>query len=117
MTPSVRIVAAGVTSVVGTFSARNPAVIPAGFDKVCKQMKWDTREMWLKLSDQRLQWYEAANGAYVYRNVQDGQWWIDEPGGMGVYVAPSKSEMPPMAGWQPLQGAAAPLPTLEVTHD
>ena len=33
-----------------------------------------------------------------HRNTRDGQWWIDEPSGGGVYVAKSDSDLPPTEG-------------------
>ena len=57
----------------------------------------------------------AENGSYMYRNVNDGQWWIDEPSGGGVYVAQSTSPVPPTSGWKVLDKSRGALPTLEVT--
>ena len=69
-------------------------------------MRWDTQDTWNRLADQALPWYEMENGAYVYKNVADGQWWIDEPNGSGVYVALSDAPLPPASGWRAL-GAEA----------
>ena len=111
---SVRVANAGVPSVVGLYAQRDAAAaIPAGFAKVCEQMGWPTRQMWKKLSDESKPWFEADNGAYIYRNVEDGQWWIDEPSGSGVYVAESTAPLPPSSGWRLLHGAKSPAP--EVT--
>lgn len=61
-----RVVAAGVPSVVGVYAARDArAQIPEGFARVCEQMRWDTKESWLKLSDQKLPWFLAENGRCV----------------------------------------------------
>jgi hypothetical protein len=140
MSPSaVRVTAAGVASVVGTYAARDARSIPAGFAKVCEQMQWDTKGTWEQLSDLKLPWFEAANGgahreleptskrwpthassathscaAYMYRNRGDGQWWIDEPSGAGVYVVLSDSPLPPTSGWKALPQGASPLPSLEL---
>ena len=53
--------------------------------------------------------------AYIYRNKADGQWWIDEPSGDGVYVAPRTAPLPPTGGWRALKRDAITLPQLEVT--
>jgi len=99
MAPSVRIVQAGVPSVVGTFAAKSPtAEIPKGFAAVCESMRWPTAESWRSLADQQKTWFLHENGAYIYRNTRDGQWWIDEPSGGGVYVAKSDSDLPPTEG-------------------
>ena len=116
MAPSVRIVAAGVPSVVGSFVAKSPtAEIPKGFAAVCESMRWPTAESWRSLADQQKTWFLHENGAYIYRNTRDGQWWIDEPSGGGVYVAKSDSDLPPTEGWVLLpQAGKRPLPQLEV---
>mmetsp|Transcript_25457 Transcript_25457/g.80311 ORF Transcript_25457/g.80311 Transcript_25457/m.80311 type:complete len:112 (+) Transcript_25457:830-1165(+) len=96
---------------------RGPASVPKGFGTPCKKMGWDTQQMWVQLSDQKTPWFEAPNGAYVYWNQSDGQWWIDAPDGGGVYVAAAPSGLPPAAGWKALAGAASPLPRVEVMAD
>mmetsp|Transcript_30699 Transcript_30699/g.96864 ORF Transcript_30699/g.96864 Transcript_30699/m.96864 type:complete len:81 (-) Transcript_30699:159-401(-) len=78
-------------------------------------MRWPTAESWRSLADQQKTWFLHENGAYIYRNTRDGQWWIDEPSGGGVYVAKSDSDLPPTEGWEPLpQAGKRPLPQLEV---
>ena len=67
-----------------------------------------------RLADQALPWYEMENGAYVYKNVADGQWWIDEPSGGGVYVVPSTAPLPPTDGWRALPQGLSPLPKIEI---
>ena len=111
---AVSIAAAGVGSVVGSYVERAPISIPHGFAKVCEQMRWSPSETWLKLSSQSRPWFEAPNGAYIYYNVQDGQWWIDEPNGGGVYVALADTDLPPSSGWKALPQGLAPLPQLSV---
>merc|ERR1712203_1109783 len=115
--PVVRVVAAGVPSVVGVYLARDARVkLPAGFAKVCEEMHWHTHSMWKQLADQEKPWFEADNGSYIYRNVQDGKGWIDEPSGGGVYIAASAEQLPPTHGWHALEGSGrAPLPQVEVT--
>ena len=117
---SVRIAAAGVQSVVGLYQQRDPrSHIPAAFAKVCEQMRWDPLPTWRKLSDQTLPWFLHDNGSYIYKNTGDGQWWIDEPSGGGVYVARSEDVLPPASGWEALsQGgsAQAPMPKVEVVR-
>ena len=82
----VTVLSAGVAAVVGRYAPREAATsIPAGFRAVCEQNGWPTTgEMWVRLADHSLPWFESPNGAYMYRNLEDGQWWIDEPGGAGV---------------------------------
>lgn len=112
----VRVAAAGVSSVNGAYAARRPASVPAGFAKVCRQQGWAIEDTWQRLSDLQRPWFEADNGAYMYYNRADGQWWIDEPEGSGVYVARSDTAVPPLAGWKPLEPASGALPSLSV-HD
>ena len=113
--PSISVRSAGSPSVVGLYEAKPTTMIPDGFARVCEEMQWDTKSTWLKLADQSLPWFLADNGAYIYRNVADGQWWIDEPGGSGKYVARSEESLPPNSGWKALPGGNHPLPTLEVS--
>lgn len=115
MPNTVRVVAAGVSSIIGSYAQRDAAKIPAGFAKVCEDMRWPVQGTWQKLCDQRLPWFEAENGSYMYRNVADGQWWIDEPSGGGVYVALSTEPLPPKTGWKALSDGKSPLPTIEVS--
>ena len=72
--------------------------------------------MWNKLSDLKRPWFEAENGAYMYFNRADGQWWIDEPDGAGVYVSKADTQLPPVDGWNPLRANASPLPVLSVSE-
>eukprot|EP01063_Lacrimia_lanifica_P035781 TRINITY_DN6909_c0_g4_i1.p1 TRINITY_DN6909_c0_g4~~TRINITY_DN6909_c0_g4_i1.p1 ORF type:complete len:124 (+),score=20.28 TRINITY_DN6909_c0_g4_i1:139-510(+) len=104
---------AGVADVNGRYSARDPKVIPAGFGRTCRQMGWDTPQMWAQLSDGRRPWFEAENESYIYWNRGDGKWWIDGPSGAGVYIVPSNAPVPPGSGWQPLAPEYAPLPSVE----
>ena len=113
MPATVRVVTAGVASVVGSYAQRDVNQIPHGFGMVCKQMGWPVQGTWTKLCDQRLPWFEHENGAYIYRNTNDNQWWIDEPSGSGVYVAPSDgSPVPPAEGWVALSSGRSPLPVV-----
>lgn len=112
---------------------RNASEIPQGFSSTCVQMRWDASRMWLQLSDQVTPWYLHENGSYIYYNVGDEQWWIDEPSGAGVYIAPdagsagqadvmpdgastTRIKVPPKGGWKGLKGAKPPLPTVELKH-
>jgi len=79
-----------------------------------KLQKWDSEQMWQKLSNQESPWYEAENGSYIYWNTNDGQWWIDAPDGRGVYVVKASPDSLPAQGWQLLQGAKAPAPRVEM---
>ena len=114
---AVRVHSAGVASVVGLYHPRDPSVVPRGFAKVCQQMKWPIEETWQRLSSRELTWWEADNGAYIYKNVGDGQWWLDEPGGSGVYVIVSEDPSPPLSGWRPLSDGAEPTPKLAMEKD
>ena len=111
---AVRVHSAGVASVVGLYHPRDPSVVPRGFAKVCQQMKWPIEETWQRLSSRELTWWEADNGAYIYKNVGDGQWWLDEPGGSGVYVIVSEDPSPPLSGWRPLSDGAEPTPKIAI---
>ena len=110
----VRVTSAGVASVVGAYSIRQATAIPEGFAKVCRAQGWATNDMWKRLSDLKRPWFEADNGAYMYYNRADGQWWIDEPNGSGIYVSGSDTTLPPLDGWKPLQSGLLPLPILAV---
>ena len=60
-------------------------------------------------------WLEHENGSYIYLHAE-GQWWIDEPSGKGVYIATAdRSEKhPPIDGWKSLiSERGLPLPTVE----
>ena len=99
----------------GDYAPQNPAVVPAGFRRTCEAQLWDPEAMWRKLSDGRRHWYLSPNDSYIYFNVGDGNWWIDEPGGGGVYIVPGIGDenVPPPTGWQALPGAHLPVPVVE----
>ena len=84
--------------------------IPEGFKLVCVQNKWNVETTWQGLnSGHDLVWFKhAENDAYVYRNSQDGCWWIDGPDGFGVFKARGPKHAPPGAStsWQTLDGEA-----------
>ena len=107
-----RVTAAGVASILGVYSPREPRIVPRGFAKVCEAQGWDTQATWKKLSDEKRPWFESDNGAYIYWNAADGQWWMDEPSGNGVYVAYTSDTLPPSAGWKALASGRSPLPSL-----
>ena len=100
---------AGYKSVNGEYVTTSAEEIPSGFHMVCRQHKWDSKEMWQKLNGDKA-WFKAPNEAYIYWNRTDGQWWIDEPSGNGLYVAKSPSWAPPQSGWKAL-GPFDPLPS------
>ncbi|KAL3899385.1 MAG: hypothetical protein SGPRY_012649 [Prymnesium sp.] len=108
---SVVVSAAGVGSVVGCFRSRPSREVPRAFAALCRQHGWPPADMWRKLTDMKRAWYEASNGAYIYYNTQDEHWWIDEPNGLGAYVAPGAIHpTPSSSGWRPLEGKPLPLP-------
>merc|ERR1712205_204468 len=92
------IAGAGVDEVNEEYVATDASQIPNGFDLVCRQQGWDSIAMWTKLNG-KSPWYCAHNGAYVYWNLQDKNWWIDAPNGDGVYKAPALPHAPPQVGW------------------
>lgn len=104
----------GVKDVNQKYDQRDPTVIPNGFDATCREMKWDTKKMWLQLSDQKTPWFEAANGSYIYWNRNDGQWWIDGPDGGGVFVVKAPNTLPPTRGWVALSAKSGAVPNVEV---
>jgi len=107
----------GVDEVNQEYAEQPAAMVPRGFAITCNKMGWDSKKMWLKLSDQKTPWFEAPNGSYIYWNRSDGQWWIDEPDGGGVFVALASPSLPPRNGWQPLSAAAGSAPDVEVVDD
>ncbi|CAE7521683.1 secG [Symbiodinium natans] len=109
-----RVSNSGSQSVNVVYTQRHPEVIPVGFSLTCAEQRWDAEKMWLQLSDQQTPWYEAENGAYIYWNRGDGQWWIDAPDGKGVYIAKASAATVPGDGWRALPGVAEPLPFVEL---
>jgi len=109
-----RVSNSGVVSVNAIYNEQDAKVIPVGFSLTCSEQGWDAEKMWLQLSDQKTPWYEAENGAYIYWNKGDGQWWIDAPDGKGVYITKASPSSVPLDGWKPLPGAKAPLPTVQL---
>jgi len=105
----------GVHDVNQKYDERDPTVIPNGFDITCRQMKWDTQQMWLQLSDQRTPWFEAPNGSYIYWNKGDGKWWIDAPDGGGIFISKAPNTAVPSRGWQALASTSGALPVVEVS--
>jgi hypothetical protein len=104
---------AGLQDVNGVYVQQSPTIIPAGFDRTCRAMNWNTEQMWKQLSDQSRPWYEADNESYVYWNRGDGKWWIDGPSGAGVYIVKNDGWFPPKSGWIALDRDYEPIP--EVT--
>ena len=62
----------------------------------------------------RRPWFEAESGAYIYWNRGDGNWWIDDADGGGVYIARGSDDLPPKDGWVVLPTAQLPLPDVRV---
>jgi hypothetical protein len=104
---------AGLSSVNAVYYQQSATVIPQGFAAVCEQQRWNVQKTWDKLNAGRDWWY-AENGSYIYANAMDGKWWIDEPNGGGVYIAPAHTGTPPSEGWQPLMKNVLPLPNVNV---
>jgi hypothetical protein len=113
-TRKVIVSASGNAEVNQVYDERDPTVIPSGFDHTCKQMGWDTKKMWVQLSDQRTPWYEAPNGSYIYWNQGDGKWWIDAPDGGGVFIVKAPSTGVPASGWSALKQSSNPVPAVSV---
>ena len=112
---------AGTETVNGQYFPQDPAKIPYGFDLVCKQNNWNTLELWKKLNGNSV-WYEKEDGAYVYYNNGDRRWWIDDKDGLGVYIADTDGsdaakKYPLRSGYEPLQNAQLPAPTIEIKTD
>ena len=58
---------AGYHPVNGIYHSKSPSIIPAGFDKTCQQMKWNTQQMWNQLSDASMLWFKSdENDSYIY---------------------------------------------------
>lgn len=110
----VRVTGAGTDSVNHVYTEKNPKVIPVGFSITCVEKEWDPEKTWVQLSDQKTPWFGAPNGAYIYFNQSDGQWWIDAPDGHGVYVVEAPATKPPDDGWSLLPGAEDPAPRVEL---
>ena len=51
--------------------------------------------------------FQSHSTAYIYWNMSDRHWWIDDPSGAGVFKAPAPSHAPPQLGWRKL-GAQEP---------
>ena len=105
---------AGFQEVNGIYRPQSPSTIPAGFDRTCRAMNWNTEQMWNQLAQSNLQWFEADNKSYIYWNKGDGKWWIDGPSGAGVYIVKNDAILPPKSGWISLSEDYDPTPTVEV---
>jgi len=110
----VSVKSSGTPEVNQQYEERDPTVIPEGFAITCRSMKWNTKQMWLQLSDQKTPWFEAGNGSYIYWNQGDGKWWIDGPDGGGVFVAKAPNTLPPSRGWVALSASAGALPVVDL---
>ena len=101
------------------FLAKPASEVPRGFAAVCEANGWDVAATWGKLGGGDT-WYGAPNGAYMYFNLADGLWWLDEPGGGGVYTAAGldgrRRAPPAAAAWKLLGGATVPPPRAVVVH-
>ena len=114
---SIEVLNAGVAETNGVYNAMSSNVIPKGFEKVCVENSWNTKDMWEKLNGNN-QWYlHNENDCYAYRNLNDRQWWIDGTDGLGVYIVKenkgSVKEAVPSTGWSLLApGKYRTTPTL-----
>ena len=118
MTTIIVVQNAGSQSVNGKYFYKSADVIPQGFDLVCKQNSWNTVELWNKLNGNPY-YFEKDDGAYMYYNKGDRRWWIDEKGGLGVYIADTygsvdAKKFPPKSGYKTLPDAKLPLPDVEI---
>ena len=68
---------AGSMELNGQYREQDPLAISSGFAATCKQMGWNTNDMWDRLTDKKTPWYEKEDGAYIYFNRGDGKWWIE----------------------------------------
>ena len=122
---SINVQRSGVPSVNQEYVWKSHDDIPKGFASVCTKNQWDVQSTWDKLNGRR-QWLHASNDAYIYLNTMDNHWWIDEPSGNGVYIAPESKPLntctaenmflPPVAGWRSLGGGNEPLPNIEINE-
>ena len=116
---AVRVRGSGVASINTDYHWTSPENIPPGFAKVCLQNSWNVESTWKKLNAGR-DWLRATNESYIYLNNADGNWWIDEPGGMGIFIAPAAATdnnlktCPPTKGWKPLSKDYMPAPIVEI---
>mmetsp|Transcript_8575 Transcript_8575/g.11342 ORF Transcript_8575/g.11342 Transcript_8575/m.11342 type:complete len:127 (-) Transcript_8575:184-564(-) len=115
----VAVYSAGYHLVNGIYKIKKPNIIPAGFDRTCQAMNWDTNQMWKRLSDGERPWFENENESYIYWNRGDGKWWMDGPSGSGVYIVKSNDRLPPRMGWVSLGSGSEynPSPVVELKVD
>ena len=59
----ISIISAGFTAINGVYQQKSPSRIPAGFDRTCRAMKWDTVQLWNQLSDNK-RWSIRRWGLY-----------------------------------------------------
>jgi hypothetical protein len=115
---AVRVRGSGVASVNVDYQWTSPHIIPPGFAKVCDDNSWDVNQTWQRLNNGRNWLCSTSNDAYIYQNAADGHWWIDEPEGKGVFIAPIERQetgnVPPLTGWKPLSDHYLPLPKIEI---
>ena len=80
----------------GLYLPKPAAEVPAGFRRTCEAQGWDTAELWDQLANPAAgkPWWEKADDSYIYFNFGDNLWWVDEPSGAGVYVAPGGGGAP-----------------------
>ena len=114
----IRVRGAGVASVNGLYQAKPYSQVPAGFAKTCDKMGWPSKATWIQLAVPSLDWYEAENGSYIYLH-KEGQWWIDDPSGAGIYIANNMEANKPLpinppSDWKPLASGTLPLPSVEL---
>ena len=111
---ALRIHGSGVPAVNQDYDWQSANKMPPGFKKVCLQNQWDPDSTWQKLNAGN-GWLRApSNEAYIYYNQMDKHWWIDEPQGAGVFIAPSAdTKQPPKKGWRALDSSYEPLPMIE----
>jgi hypothetical protein len=106
--------ASGVEDLNGEYEATSAEEVPRGFSVVCDEAGWNVDETWTRLNG-GADWFKASNEAYIYFNLLDEMWWIDDPAGHGVFKAPAPAHAPPSVGWQPIGGDAKMPPACVAT--
>lgn len=113
--PSISLSAAFTKGTNGVYVAREPEDIPTGFVRMCgKAGGFAPRPLWETLTNGVTPWFESGGGSFIYLNCQEGNWWIDDSTGSGMYLAAPRESLllPPTSGWTTLTGRRMGVPKI-----
>ena len=119
---------AGTDSVNGDYNEVDFHNIPYGFKKKCSKAEKDFVPMWRRHSEYHRVWFENSQKVYVYHDVVDSKWYVEDAEGVRLYAhqdihrkedgntyGDPKTELPPSTGYIAVEGKS-PGPNFTFRH-